>query len=150
VTLSELKNEVNRLGIRIGVKGSNVSVAPKEKLTPDILNALRQHKQALLTLLEPSRTPSDEGCPSHWLHIPVLPPKGWVALTTSEDGQGLRYRVQLFGKWYIVRFCPHISETHIEVSCTAPKRRMFADFHEFYRWTWAENFYSELRYREVN
>ena len=58
--------------------------------------------------------------------------------------------MKLFGMWYIVRFEPTISETHISVTDTTPKRRMFADLSEFYRWAWAEAYVSELTFKDVN
>jgi hypothetical protein len=145
-----LLTQLSKLGISVTTVGDALDVSPKSKLTPELVAALRNHKQALLSLLEPSRADGDDGCPSHWLHIPVLPPKGQQAFTQGEDGQGLRYRVKLFDIWYMLRFAPHISSDTIEVVCQGSKRRMFADLNEFYRWAWAEKNYRDLLYREVN
>lgn len=63
-------------------------------------------------LLEPVRDAVQDGSPSHWTHIPCLPPKGAKALTgTPEKLQ--HYRVKLFGTWYLLRFEPSISETRV-------------------------------------
>jgi hypothetical protein len=80
----------------------------------------------------------------------LLPPKAQQALTQNADGEGSRYRVNLFGQWYIIRFCPNISVDQIDVTCTASKHRPFADLNEFYRWAWAETLYTDLVFRSVN
>jgi hypothetical protein len=74
----------------------------------------------------------------------MLPPKG----ARLEDTG--RYRVQLFGVWYLLRLETTISETTISVVDADLKRRMFADLHEFYRWAWAESHAYALTYRQVN
>jgi TubC N-terminal docking domain len=150
MTATQLLNELTELGITLTPLGDTLTVSPKSKLTPELVTALKSEKRALLALLNPTRTENDEDCPKHWLHIPRLPPKGQQVITESDNGQGLRYRVRLFEKWYIVRFCPHISETTVEVACTKPKRRMFADLNEFYRWAWAETFYADLTFKPLN
>ena len=78
-----------------------------------------------------------------------LPPKGARAFTGVPE-KPERYRVKLFGTWYLLRFEPTISEAHISVTCAEAKRRMFADLNEFYRWAWVEKYSQELSYREVN
>jgi hypothetical protein len=150
MTPHELVAELTALGVSLEVRGGRLRASPKSRITTDLDAALRIQAKALVTLLEPSRTDSNEGCPSHWLHIPMLPPKGDKAITQTDDGQGLRYRVKLFGVWYLLRFAPHISADTVEVVCQACKRRMFASLDEFYRWAWSEKFHSELSYREVN
>jgi TubC N-terminal docking domain len=150
VTAPELLSQLHTLGISLELQDGRIFARPKDRLTPDLLETLKSQKQALLSLLLPSRAETVDGCPGHWLHISVLPPRGQHAITQSADGQGLRYRVCLFGKWYVLRFATHVSETHVEVACTFPKRRMFADLNEFYRWAWAETFYGELQYKAVN
>ncbi len=149
MTLSELRCELDRAGITVKVEEGRLMAAPSERLTPELKAAIKAHKPALVSLLEPSRS-SDEGCPEHWRHIPVLSPKGEHVPTQDAQGKGLRYRVKLFDRWYIIRFCPNVSETHVEVAGSDGKRRAFADLHELYRWAWAEAYVSELKYRAVN
>jgi hypothetical protein len=150
MTPHELVAKLTTLGVSLEVRGGRLRASPKSRITTSLDEALKVQAKALIALLNAARSNDDDGCPVHWLHIPVMPPKGRSVITQSEDGQGLGYRVKLFEQWYIVRFCPHISESHVEVVCTTPKRRMFADLHEFYRWAWAENFYANLTYKSLN
>ena len=137
----ELLAELRARGIQLEPAGDKLRFTPADAVTPELREAIRQHKAALLSLLNPQRDTDIEGCPEHWLHIPLLPPKG-----SSLDTQD-RYRVKLFGCWYIARHLPDISPTHVHVTDQNTVRRMFADLHEFYRWAWAEHY---LGSRELN
>ena len=148
MNLLELQRALDQAGVVIRADGGELVVKPKDRLTPSLIAALKEHKGVLLSLLIPTRSP-DEGCPSHWQHLPLLPAKG-ETVRTQDDTGGLRYRAALFGRWFIIRFCPNVSETHIEVTGNDGKRRAFADLHEFYRWTWAEQYAGTLTYRTVN
>jgi TubC N-terminal docking domain len=149
MTHAKLLSQITAQGIRLEIKEGRLFALPKDKVTPELFETLKAQKQALLSLLEPKRNQDNEDCPDHWLHIPILPPKG-ERVTTTNEGKGLRYRVCLFGHWYIIRFCPNISETQIEITGQDEKRRAFADLHEFYRWAWSEQFHAEICFRVAN
>ena len=149
MTLEPLLAELQAKGVTLQAEEGMLRVKPASLLDPETLELLKHHKAALLTLLEPIRDAPQDDCPSHWTHIPLLPPKGARALTGTPD-KPERYRVKLCGVWYIIRFEPTISETHIGVTCAQARRRMFADLSEFYRWAWAEIYASSLIYRETN
>ena len=149
MTLEPLLAELQAKGVTLQAEEGMLRVKPASLLDPATLELLRQHKLALLALLEPVRDAPQDDCPQHWTHIPELPPKGARALTGTPE-KPERYRVSLFGTWYIIRFEPSISETHVSVTCAQAKRRMFADLNEFYRWAWAEMYASSLTYRETN
>jgi hypothetical protein len=135
--------QLSALGISLeATPEGTLRASPISKLTPELIETLKMQKQALIRLLEPSLSKNDDTCPKHWLHIPVL------TLNTSDRAG--RYRACLFGKWYILRFTPNISATTIEVTCAIPKRRMFADLNEFYRWAWAEHYHAELTFKEAS
>ena len=136
-------------GVHLEPVGGKLRVHAKVKPDAGIYDLIRQHKPALLALLEPLRDAKQDDCPRHWTHIPEFPPKGARALTGVPENPE-RYRVKLFGVWYLLRFGPTISETQVSVTCSQAKRRMFADLNEFYRWAWAEWYAQELSYREVN
>jgi hypothetical protein len=146
VTADNLLEDLKKRGVKLEVSPASGRLkvdAPKDAVTPELKAALQEHKAALMALLQPKRTPGDEGCPEHWQHIPALAPKGTV-LTDSA-----RYRVQLFNVWYIVHREPGISESHVSTVDTNSRRRMFADLHEFYRWAWAETHAHALTYRRM-
>ena len=148
MNLTELQTALDHAGVIVRADGGELVIKSKDRLTPDLVAALREHKGALLSLLTPARSP-DEGCPAHWQHLPLLPAKG-ERVETQNDAGGLRYRVALFGRWFIVRFRPNVSQTHVEVTGDDGKRRAFADLYEFYRWAWAERYAGALTYRAVN
>lgn len=148
-TAAELLSHLTRQGFRLEVRGEALRVSPKEALTNDLRQSIKALKPALLALLEPARSPETEGYPKHWEHIPELPAKGaWAIMGTPETPA--RYRVCLFGRWYLLRFEPTISETTVSLVDSQTKRRMFADISEFYRWAWAEAYAAELTFRETN
>ena len=151
MTPTELLKDLTAKGIQLEPTSRGTlrirAASPPDDVTYELI---RQHKPALLDLLVPHRDPNEEDCPEHWLHIPMLPPKGSKADVVLPNGQGARYRVKLFGMWYIIRCEPTISETHVSTVDTHRKRRMFADLHEFYRWAWAEMYISRLTWRVVN
>jgi hypothetical protein len=149
MTAADLLAEVNNRGITLEALGDVLRVTPRDALTDDLRRALKAHKAALLALLAPERSP-DGGCPDHWVWIPELPQKGRQVVTQGACGRGSQYRVQLFGRWYIVRFEPTISATHVSVVDADRVRRLFADLHELYRWAWAETYAAELRLRASN
>jgi hypothetical protein len=144
VTAHELLAALQARGVTLTADGGKLKARPASALDEGTLELLKQHKAALLSLLDPQRD-TDAGCPEHWRHLPVLPPKG----ATLDDPNG-RWRVKLFGTWYIVSLKPDISPTHVHVTDQDTVRRMFASLHEFYRWAWAEHYAPTLRYREVN
>jgi hypothetical protein len=148
MNLDALLTTLRERGVTLTTDGGQLRVRPASKVDGLTLELLRQHKAALLALLQPARTPGDDGCPDHWLHIPMLPPKG--SSISADDAHGGRYRVKLFGRWYLVRCEPTISPTHVRVTDQDAVRRMFANLHEFYRWAWAETYAQALRFREVN
>lgn len=148
MSLDELREELTRAGVSLKPIGGALDVRPKSRLTPDLIAAIRAHKAALLSLLEPARSNPD-GLPEHWRHVPELPAFGGLAETTDEWGPR-RYRVALFGAWYLVRFELDAEEGSISVVSTDRRRRVFASLHELYRWAWAEHYAAELRYRAVN
>jgi hypothetical protein len=144
MTADDLLAELTAKGIQLEPNGDKLRVHAAERPDEGVYNLIRAHKAALLALLQPARTPGDDGCPAHWEHLPMLPAKG-----ERLEGDG-RHRVQLFGVWYLLRLETTISETTISAVDAEQKRRMFADLHEFYRWAWAESHAYALTYREVN
>ena len=48
--------------------GGKLRVHDKEKPDADTSELIRQHKPALLALLEPLRDASQDDCPPHWTH----------------------------------------------------------------------------------
>ena len=148
MNLLELQRALDQAGMVVRADAGELVIRPKDRLTPDLITALKEHKPALLSLLEPARSP-DAGCPAHWQHLPLLPAKG-ERVSTEDNAGGLRYRVALFGRWFIVRFCPNVSPTHLEVVGGDGLRRAFADLHELYRWAWAEQYAGALTFRAVN
>ena len=120
-----------------------IIVKPKDKLTPEISATLKQHKQPLIALLEPSRSQDPSAKPQHWSYLPELPAKGEPYDNTK------RYTVNLFGTWYLLSFDLDISETTVRVVDTHKKRRMFHDLNEFFRWACAEKLYSDLSFEEL-
>lgn len=149
-TTNELLATLRARGVVLEPAGDKLRYAPADVVAPELREAIRQHKAALLALLTPARTPGEEDCPDHWRHIPVLPPKNDTAPTTDDDGKPARYRVCLFGVWHLIRFKPDISPTHIATVDSNLKCRMFANLHELYRFCWAEHYAPALHYREVN
>lgn len=129
----ELLATLRAQGVYLEPAGDKLRVQPASKLDTVTLELLKQHKAALLALLN-QRDADTEGCPEHWLHIALIPPKG-----SSLDTQD-RYRVKLFGCWYLIRHLPDISPTHVHVTSQDTVRRMFASLEEFYRWAWAEHY----------
>lgn len=144
MTADELLADLTAKGIQLEVSGDKLRVYAAERPDEVTYALIRAHKAALLTLLNPARTPGEEDCPEHWRHVPMLPAKGERLV-----GVG-RHRVKLFGLWYLLRLMPTISETHVSVVDAKGKRRVFADLHELYRWAWAEQYAHTLTYREVN
>ena len=146
---ADLLSELTSKGFKLEPAGEALRVSPREALTDDLRQSIKALKPALLALLAPARTPDLEGCPDHWRHIPELPPKGAQAATGTHV-QPARYRVCLFGKWYLLRFELGISDTHVSVTDAKATRRMFTNMHELYRWAWAETYAAELTFRPVN
>lgn len=119
-------------------------------LTPELRAAVKAHKAALLSLLEPERTPDTDGCPDHWRHIPMLPAKGEGVVPVDDHGDGTRWRVCLFGTWYLLRFCPNVSATHVEATSQDGKHYAAPSLDSLYRALWAETFHAELTLRTVS
>jgi hypothetical protein len=152
VTTADLLAALRERGITLKALGDVLRVTPRDALTDDLRQAIKAHKVALIALLEPERS-LDRGtgtCPDHWLRIPELPQKGRQVITQGACGRGSRYRERLFGRWYIVRFEPTISDTHVAVVDADRVRRLFADLDEFYRWAWAEAYAPAVRLRSPN
>lgn len=143
MSFAELLSELTCRGFQLKAEGDVLSVFPSDSLTQDLRRAIKAHKPSLLALLVPQRDPSLDGCPCYWKDIPELPPRKARAVPGTAE-QPERYRVRLFGMWYLIRFEPTISEEQVSITCAGSKRRMFASLSEFYRWAWAEHHIAEL------
>lgn len=67
MTLAELLRELTRRGVKLTVNGDHLRYeAPRGAVTPDLLEAMRQHKPALEALLQPSAWPPGLGRPDEW------------------------------------------------------------------------------------
>ena len=147
MSTAEFLDLLRARGIHLEPVGGKLRVHAEGKPDAETYELIRQHKRALLALLEPARDASQDDCPPHWTHILLLPPKGARAFTGVPE-KPERYRVKLFGMWYLLRFEPTISATHIRVTCAEAKCLMFADLNEFYRW--AEKHVAGLSYQVTN
>lgn len=146
MSVHELLAVLRERGVTLTADGEKLKARPAAAIDEGVLELLKQHKAALLALLNPQRDADQEDCPPHWRHIPMLPPKG-SSISALDELKG-RYRVKLFGRWYLIR-CEATVEA-VAVVDSEGKRRMFADLHELYRWAWAEHYGPMLRYREIN
>jgi hypothetical protein len=82
VTANDLYHEATRRGLRLEpMDGDRLAVSPASLCPPDLADALRQHKRAILDLLESkaSRLPAD--C-APWLHV------ARQVLASEFDGEG--------------------------------------------------------------
>lgn len=150
MTLFQLVKELDRQGVTLKAEGKALRIQADMPPDPFLREQIRAQKVALLACLDPQRTPGEEGCPERWWHVPVLPPKGDRVQTAGPTGEGLRYRVQLFNRWYLLRFRPSRGPESIDVVDAEAKYRAFSDLHEFYRWAWAETYLSSLALQAVN
>ncbi len=55
---------------------------------------------------KPTRDPDPSGCPTHWLRLPELPPRGSRVAMVDERGLGNLYRFKVKGVWYLLKFLP--------------------------------------------
>jgi hypothetical protein len=136
------KNNYDEANKTPSSQASNLFSEYPETLLTKLTKPIRTDIQSL-SILNAERTESLETtCPNHWLHIPLLPSR---VTTMDSEQKGKRYRVNLFTRWYIIRFCPNISNEHVEVTGDDKKHRAFANLDEFYRWAWAENYFGEIK-----
>ncbi len=56
--------------------------------------------------LQLTRDPDPSGCPTHWHHVPELPPKGSRVRMVDRDGYGCLYRFKAGGRWWLAKFLP--------------------------------------------
>jgi hypothetical protein len=68
MTAEELFEEAANRGLRLERRGNNLSVRPRNRLTPDFADALRRHKGELLDLLEAKTASLPSDC-APWLHV---------------------------------------------------------------------------------
>ncbi len=61
--------------------------------------------------VQPTRDPDPSGCPTHWHHVPELPPRGTRVRMTDRDGYGCLYRFKHAGVWYLLKFLPPFDGT---------------------------------------
>lgn len=65
---AELYERAVRLGLRLEPRGDNLAVIPAGRCPPDFADSLRQHKRALLDLLEAKTARLTPDC-APWLHV---------------------------------------------------------------------------------
>lgn len=146
MTAQRVLSELSKRGVTLQTtERGTLRFHPAEAVTPELKEAIKQHKASLLALLEPQRTADTGNCPEHWQHIPLLPAKDLKVTTQDDEGKGRRYRVCLFGVWYLLSYRPTISTEHFEAVDEQRTRRMFANLEELYLFTWALNFQTGLR-----
>jgi hypothetical protein len=69
MTAAELYNEATRRGLRLQpLDGGRLAVTPASLCPPDFADALRQHKRAILDLLEAEANSLPTDC-APWLHV---------------------------------------------------------------------------------
>ncbi|MCA9835699.1 MAG: hypothetical protein KC422_02245 [Trueperaceae bacterium] len=146
LTPEGLVRELTSCGVTLRVEGEHLVVTNKNKLTRDLIDALKSHKLELIHLLNPQRS-HDASVPDHWRHIPVMPVKGERVARFGPNGEGLRYRICLFDVWYIIRFEENADVLRVtNLENGVPKNRMFTTLDEFHRWAWAETFFRDLTF----
>ena len=138
MTVGQVLDALEQRGVRIKRRGDRLAFTPPDAVTDELRSALREHKDALIALLQPHRDGDDGACPSRWRHIPELPGKGSEVDAVGGDGAGLRYRVSLFQRWYFLRFQPSRGAESVDVIDTDGQHRAFASLAELYRWAWVE------------
>ena len=68
MTLPELCHEAARRGLRLEPRGDKLAVIPGDRVPPDFADTLRQHKGALLDLLEAQSSHLTPDCAA-WLYV---------------------------------------------------------------------------------
>lgn len=94
MTASQLLSECAARGIRLALAGSGrLSIdAPRDALTPELLEELRDAKPELLQILQAPRRCSSHIDHRHWLDTPATGRPGWIRTTCRLCGAFIGYR----------------------------------------------------------
>ena len=105
MTATEILTELERRGVHLELAGDKLRWRPKEAITPDLVEALRQSKAEIIAALTSSKTtglgqyPGPEKCggcyevrPSVHLHPPKISEewKAWLTKCQPKKGNAIQ------------------------------------------------------------